>query len=195
MAEFVPCKTIPSNMYPWWIRIQNGGNSPCILGNPPYQTGCTLSNCVGWAWGRYCQIRGSADPLLPTGNAGQWWRQAQINGKNTGSEPALGAVICFDGHVAIVEEIAADGSFINCSESDWGGAAFIYRTRYRSQNWSFTGYSPFQGFIYQDDQPTPGPGPGPEPEPPDPDPQPTNQRFRWIWYRKQLMNRLGRYTF
>lgn len=194
MADFVPCKTIPANMHPWWIRIENGGNSPCILGNPLYQTGCTLANCVGWAWGRWQQINGSVDSRLPASNAGNWWRQAQTAGMNTGSEPQLGAVICFNGHVAIVEEIASDGSYINCSESDHGGAAFTYRTRYRSQNWSYPGYAQFQGFIYQNETPTPGPGPGPEPEPPEPDPGQDDQKFKWWFFRKQLMRRFWRYN-
>lgn len=187
MADFVPCKQLPDNLYPWWVQTEHGGNSPCIQGNPPLFTGCTLANCVGWAWGRWQQINGSIDPRLPKSNAGNWWRQANTAGMNTGSEPQLGAVICFNGHVAVVEEIAADGSFINCSESDWGGDAFTYRTRYRSQNWSFTGYSPFQGFIYQNDTPTPGPGPGPEPEPPEPDPGQDDQKFKWWFFKWQIM--------
>lgn len=184
MADFVPCKQLPDNLYPWWVQTAHGGNSPCIQGHPPVFTGCTVANCVGWAWGRWQQINGSIDSRLPYSNAGNWWRQAQSAGMNTGSEPQLGAVICFNGHVAIVEEIAADGTYINCSESDYGTNFFAYRTRYRSQNWSYPGYSQFQGFIYQNDTPTPGPGPGPEPEPPDPGQD--DQKFKWWFFRWQI---------
>ena len=189
MAEFTPCKSLPSDLYPWWVQTAYGGNSICIQGYPPLFTGCTLSNCVGWAWGRWQQINGSVDPRLPASNAGNWWRQAQNAGMNTGSTPQLGAVACFNGHVAIVEEIAPDGSYINCSESDYGGNAFTYRTRYRSQNWSYPGYAQFQGFIYQNDTPTPGPGPGPEPEPPEPDPGQEDQKFKWWFFRWQILKK------
>ena len=185
MSEFVPCKSLPANLSPWWKQPAYGGNSPCILGSPAAEAGATVANCVGWAWGRFQQIRGSIDPRLPHSNAGNWWRQANNAGMSTGSEPQLGAVICMSGHVAIVEEIAADGSFINCSESDYGGPVFTYRTRYRSQNWSYPGYSTFLGFIYQDEQPTPGPGPGPDPEPPGPDPE-NPQKFKWWFFRWQI---------
>lgn len=189
MADFVPCKSLPSDLYPWWVQTSHGGNSPCIQGYPPLFTGCTLSNCVGWAWGRWQQINGSIDSRLPASNAGNWWRQANVAGMNTGSEPQLGAVACFNGHVAIVEEIAADGSYINCSESDYRGAAFTYRTRYRSQNWSYPGYAAFQGFIYQNDTPTPGPGPGPEPEPPEPDPGQEDQKFKWWFFKWKILRK------
>lgn len=186
MSDFVPCKSLPQNLYPWWIQAASGGNSPCIAGSPQAEPGATIANCVGWAWGRFQQIRGSVDSRLPSSNAGNWWRQAQNAGMPTGSEPQLGAVLCMNGHVAIVEEIAADGTFINCSESDYGGPIFTYRTRYRSQNWSYPGYSTFQGFIYQDDEPTPGPGPDPDPEPPSPDPE-NPQKFHW-WMFRHLIN-------
>ena len=186
MADFVPCKQLPDNLYPWWVQTAHGGNSPCIEGHPPGFTGCTVANCVGWAWGRWQQINGSIDSRLPYSNAGNWWRQAQNAGMNTGSEPQLGAVICFNGHVAVVEEIAADGSYINCSESDYGENYFTYRTRYRPQNGSYPGYSQFMGFIYQNDTPTPGPGPDPEPEPPEPDPGQDDQKFKWWFFRWQI---------
>ena len=192
MANFTPCKSLPDNLYPWWVQRAYGGNSICIQGYPALFKGCTLPNCVGWAWGRYQQIRGSVDPRLPASNAGNWFRQAQNAGMNTGSEPALGAVACFNGHVAIVEEIAADGSFINCSESDYGGAAFTYRTRYRSQNWSFPGYARFMGFIYNENvEPGPEPGPDPEPQPPSPDPD-NPQKFKWWFFRRLMMQRYRR---
>jgi hypothetical protein len=109
----------------------------------------------------------------------------------TGSEPRLGAVLCLSGgHVAIVEEIAADGSFINCSESDYGGAAFSYRTRYRSNNWELAVHG-FQGFIYQDESYTPEPGPDPEPEPDPPGPE-TGSRFKWYYVNRLLKRRFRR---
>lgn len=187
MSNFTPCTSLPSNLHPWWIRTQDGGNSPCILGSPAAEPGATIANCVGWAWGRYQQIRGSVDSRLPSINAGGWYAAAVAAGMPHGSEPQLGAVLCLSGHVCIVEEIAADGSFINCSESDWGGPVFSYRTRYRSRNWILQ-VGGFQGFIYQEEEPEPEPGPGPEPEPPGPDPEHGNN-FRWWMARKLILSR------
>ena len=180
MAEF-PCNTLPSNLNPWWIQSP-AGVSPCILGLPQAEPGATIANCVGWAWGRYQQIHGTIDSRLPTINAGGWLALAQSRGMSTGSTPALGAVICFSGHVAVVEEIAADGSYIRCSESDYGGPIFSYRTRYRANNWQLTSSNRFQGFIYN----TYEPGPGPEPPTP-PGPEPENN-FKW-WFAARLLKR------
>lgn len=172
MAEF-PCDTLPSNLFPWWIMDDVGGYSPCIAGSPQAQPGATIANCVGWAWGRYCQIRGEVVPTLPTGNANTWFTAAQAAGFETGQEPALGAVICFSGglgHVAIVEEIAEDGSYIRCSESDYGGPIFSYRTRYRANNWQLA-VGGFQGFIYNDVEPGP-----------------VGDRFKW-WLCARMLKR------
>lgn len=190
MAEF-PCSTLPENLNPWWIRSPEGV-SPCILGNHPIQPNATIPNCVGWAWGRYQQIHGSIDSRLPAINAGGWLNAAKAAGMDTGSTPALGAVICFSGHVAIVEEIAADGSYIRCSESDWSGPAFTYRTRYLTNNWQLKDKNIFQGFIYNSYEPGPGPGPGPGPDPPvPPGPEPVNHFKWWITKWQILRKRQG----
>ena len=167
MAEF-PCDHLPAVLFPWWIMDDYGGYSPCIPGYPQAETGATIANCVGWAWGRYCQIHGEPVPTLPTSHAGTWYAAAQLAGFDTGQEPALGAVICFSGgHVAIVEEIAEDGSWIKCSESDYGGPVFSYRTRYRANNWELA-VTGFQGFIYNDFEP--------------------DKRFKW-WMAARILKR------
>lgn len=166
MIDF-PCDHVPAILFPWWIMDDYNGYSPCIAGYPQAETGATIANCVGWAWGRYCDIRGEIVPELPTGNAGTWYTAAQAAGFDTGQEPALGAVICFSGgHVAIVEEIAEDGSWIRCSESDYGGPVFSYRTRYRVNNWELEVHG-FQGFIYNEIPP---------------------ERFKW-WLCARLLKR------
>lgn len=148
MSNFTPCTEIPSDMHPWWIQIAEGGLSPCIPGSPQYEAGCTLANCVGWSWGRYCQLAGEYIPELPHADAGLWFQLAEAAGLPTSQEPALGAVACYDGHVCNVEEIAPDRSWIRCSESDYGGAAFSYRTRYRANNWNISPIEGnFHGFI------------------------------------------------
>jgi hypothetical protein len=89
-----------------------------------------------------------------------------------GQEPQLGAVMCYSGgttdhgHVAIVEAISDDGSYVVSSESDYGTNYFITRVRRRDNDWSWytNPLTHFQGFIYHPNI-APGPGPGPTPVP------------------------------
>lgn len=100
---------------------------------------------------------------LPTYDGGEWWDEAVSSGYyQTGQIPKLGAVICFEdlnggsGHVAIVEEIAQDGT-ITCSNSAYQGTYFFLTSITPvggAYDWS---HYNFQGFIYNPyaDQPTP----------------------------------------
>ena len=127
---------------------------------------------------------------LPTGDGGQWWGSAVASGYyQTGQTPQLGAVICFSdnnggsGHVAIVEEIAPDGT-ITCSNSAWQGT-FFFLTHItpggsgNGYNWS---HYTCQGFIYnpnafQPTPPTPPPGTG------------KRTNFPWVLYARKFRNR------
>ena len=76
-----------------------------------------LPNCTCYAWGRFYEILGEA-PLLQLGNAKQWFPKTVLYGPyETGAKPHVGAVLCLDskdgdGHVAIVEQVNEDGTFI-----------------------------------------------------------------------------------
>lgn len=166
-------------------------------GNPYYPT-WGMPNCTAYAWGRFWEI---GDPLntganKPNPNAlpgywngGYWWREVDRNVYQTGSEPALGAVICFwdeqgDGHVAIVEQINNNGESIVTSNSAWSGSFFYTMTLYKSNNYCWTGgnghYYQTQGFIYNPygDQPTP------------PTPQEVKRnKFPWVLYANKIRNR------
>lgn len=149
MADYEPCFRLPprSELNIWWTQIAYGGVSPCIEGLPRLFKGCTLANCVGWCWGRFCQTAGEVVEGVPTVNAGLWYDAAAPYFEE-GPEPALGAVLCISGgHVATVEQIAEDGSWILCSESNYGGEAFVMKYRYRANHWE-AGIKGFQGFIY-----------------------------------------------
>lgn len=63
------------------------------------------------------------------GNAGyNWISSAQAAGKTTGSTPQAGAVAVMDGHVAYVENVNADGSYV-VSEMGWNYQAGNYNQR------------------------------------------------------------------
>lgn len=63
------------------------------------------------------------------GNAGyNWVSAAQAEGKSTGSTPKAGAVAVMDGHVAYVEKVNGDGSYV-VSEMGWNYQAGNYNKR------------------------------------------------------------------
>ena len=112
--------------------------------NRYFQTGTPMPNCVAYAYGRIYEMNGEA-PLINHGSAGDWWYINKSNGYYSyGSEPKLGAVACWSGHVAIVEGIGKDGS-VTISESHWGGTYFDVRTYENMQ--SHYGQT-FYGYIY-----------------------------------------------
>ena len=63
------------------------------------------------------------------GNAGyNWVSAAQAQGKATGSTPQAGAVAVMNGHVAYVESVNPDGSYV-VSEMGWNYQAGNYNKR------------------------------------------------------------------
>ncbi len=102
-------------------------------------------NCTWYAWGRAYELLGSR-PKLSTGNAGEWYGYNKSNGLYSyGTTPKLGAVACWSGHVAVVEEIYSNGSFL-ISESGW--TTCYFRTVTIPSNGTYNGAGTFQGFIY-----------------------------------------------
>ena len=114
-----------------------------------------LPNCTCYAWGRFWEISGKANkPTLPLGNAEKWFTTVDRNKYKVGTTPKLGAVICFadgpfsgDGHVAVVEEIAADGT-ITFSNSGYKYKYFYIVKGKKENNYGYDSGYIFQGFIY-----------------------------------------------
>ena len=134
---------------PWWYSS----------GNVYYNAGYGLPNCTAYAYGRFAEIANQFIPDLGGlgihGDAKSWWSDTQ--NLNKGSVPALGACICwgtsdpqFGGHVAIVEEVYANGD-ITTSNSAYNGTYFYTQYLRRSENYYVSyhgGVYYFQGFIY-----------------------------------------------
>ena len=147
--EYEKRLTAPSTTDKNWIHYTKGGLNKCIL----IEGVSCLPNCVGYAWGRWYELLGK-EPKLSRGNAENWY--GYNDGYKRGSTPKLGAVICWRkgqagnssdgaGHVAIVEEIKADGSIV-ISQSSYGGKRFTTKTH--KKPYSLGGTYVFQGFIY-----------------------------------------------
>ena len=144
---FKPRLTRPEAGNPYYCR---GKYAVGIIPGSPLDAGCdVLANCVGYAAGRFNEIIGqncfvhfryAPDP-------DQWIARAQAEGLQSGTEPQLGAVAVWRHHVAIVEEIHADGS-ITTSESGYGCANPFWTSK-RSKNGGSWGGEGFLGFIYQ----------------------------------------------
>jgi len=80
--------------------------------------GFAYGNCTWWV----AQKR----PIPWRGDAWQWWANARLSGYSEGGVPVPGAVAVFKaggwsaaGHVAFVETVNPDGSFV-VSEMNWG---------------------------------------------------------------------------
>jgi hypothetical protein len=144
---------------PYYNTKANGGYSDAIKGKPT-DRGCdVLSNCVGYAYGRFNEIGGwgCCKYLVPT-NAENFIQHAK--GLEVGQTPQLGACMVWRkgatlsgsdgaGHVAIVEKIISATEIVT-SESGWGGSAFWTKTRKKGSNGNWgagSGYT-FLGFIY-----------------------------------------------
>lgn len=150
---FVPRLTAPSLTNPYYLYYTYGGYNHAILIDS--STGSVLPNCVGYCYGRFMEEVGSTSCNLSTGNATNWYG-ATWDGYPRGSEPKLGAVICFSGgsdgfgHVAVVEQII-DADTIVCSNSAYGGSYFYTNTLRRQDGWTWSSSYHFQGFIYNPD--------------------------------------------
>ena len=182
-TTFVRRLTPPSIFNLYYIKTDKGGYNRCIQIKPD---GSVLPNCVGYAWGRFCEEQGIHDCRLSRGNAENWYPRS--DGYERGQFPKLGAVICWsdsagDGHVAIVEKVYPNGDILT-SNSAYGGSRFYLKELTRSSNYYMGDTYHFQGFIYPTvdfiDPDTPVP------------PEPTNTyktRFPWVLYSRKFRKR------
>lgn len=163
--------------------------------NPYQQSGYGLPNCTAYAYGRVYELTNSKPTYLSLGNGGDWFVYNASEGKcEYGEEPRLGAIACWAepgeaGHVAVVEQINSDGSFV-ISQSGHQRPLSEYPPNMSRYFWTNTcdgtskkaswmdSYT-FQGFIYP---------PGSEvPEPPIiKRKRKTNSRNKWYYFATRL---------
>lgn len=139
----------------YYIRKSSGGYNPCILGKPTDKDCNVLSNCVGYAVGRFNEeIEAPGCKYLKSCNAENFIRYNP--NLEYGQTPRTGACMCWEGkgskagHVAIVEKVISEVEVIT-SESAYNGKPFYNKTRHKGTNgnWGMTrsSYS-FNGFLY-----------------------------------------------
>lgn len=184
---FVRRLTRPSTANKYYIKYGRkfNGYNKCIMVNS--SNGSVLPNCVGYAWGRYCECQGIHTCKLSTGDAENWYYKR--DGYKRGQTPKLGAVICWSdskgaGHVAIVEKIYENGDIIT-SNSAWNGSYFFIKNLKANNNYYFGSTYTFQGFIYPDtefiDPDTP--------IPPEPQTLVPKSKFKWVLYERKFRKR------
>lgn len=134
-----------------------GGYSTCIKGKPTDRCD-VLSNCVGYACGRFNEIIGSMKYPSLNCNAENFIERAKSLGLEISSVPTLGGIMVWQkgntlnssdgaGHVAIVERID-NANQIYTSESSYGGSAFYNSTRTNSNGrWGAGSAYRFRGCI------------------------------------------------
>lgn len=159
MAVFKPRTTKPEAGNKYYITKAKGGYSNAVQGKPTDANCDVLSNCVGYAYGRFNEIGGYGYcKYLSPVNAENFIQYA--GGLEVGQTPKLGACMVWKkgatlsnsdgaGHVAIVEKIISSTQIVT-SESGWNSSTpFWTKTRNKGNgNWGAgSGYT-FLGFIY-----------------------------------------------
>lgn len=142
----------------YYITKANGGWSNAIQGSPRDSDCDVLSNCVGYAYGRFNEIGGYGYcKYLSPVNAERFIQCC--GGLEVGQTPRLGACMVWKkgatlsggdgaGHVAIVEKIYSSTQVMT-SESAYGSTAFYTKTRSKGTgNWGMGAGYEFLGFIY-----------------------------------------------
>jgi surface antigen len=151
-------KSKPGAGKKFFITTGAGGYSRCIVGKPTDSQCNVLSNCVGYACGRFNEIIGSMKYPYLNCNAENFIERAKSAGLQVVSYPTLGGIMVWRkgntlsgndgaGHVAVVERIDSANQ-IYTSESAWGGTAFWNSVRKNTNGrWGMgSGYS-FRGCI------------------------------------------------
>jgi LysM repeat protein len=158
VSEFKMRTTKPEAGNKYYITKSKGGWSNAIPGSPTDVDCNVLSNCVGYAYGRFNEIGGyGCCKYLQPVNAENF---IQYKGNLTvGQTPKIGACMVWQrgntlsnsdgaGHVAIVEKVVSDTEIIT-SESGWNSKPFWNQTRKKGNgNWGQGSACKFLGFIY-----------------------------------------------
>lgn len=157
---FTPRLTRPEAGNKYYITKSKGGYSNAVKGNPTDSKCDVLSNCVGYAYGRFSEIGGyKCCKYLAPVNAENFIEYA--GSCKVGQVPQPGACMVWQkgatlkgsdgaGHVAIVEKVISSTEVVT-SESGWGcSTPFYTKTRKKGSDgrWGQGSAYKFRGFIY-----------------------------------------------
>ena len=147
----------PESGNKFYTRTASGGYSTCIKGKPTDECD-VLSNCVGYACGRFNEIIGEMKYPSLNCNAENFIERAKSKGLEISDVPTLGGIMVWQkgntlgssdgaGHVAVVERIDSNNQIFT-SESNYGGEAFFNSTRTnKNGRWGLSSKYSFRGCI------------------------------------------------
>lgn len=145
--------TLPEYGNPFYNNASGGGWSLCINGSPTCPGRNVLSNCVGYACGRFNEILGHMWYPKFCCNAEDFTDIANYYELPISPVPTVGGIMVWEGvgslagHVAIVERIINDNQIFT-SESGWNCDYFWNSTRTNDNgNWGMNGNYRFKGCI------------------------------------------------
>ena len=142
----------------FYITTSKGGYNTCIEGSPTDPEANVLSNCVGYASGRFNEIIGTYKYKTLNCNAEKFIERAKEAGLQISDKPSLGGIMVWQkgstlngsdgaGHVAIVERIDGNDKILT-SESAYGGNAFYNKTRTNANGrWGLGSTFQYRGCI------------------------------------------------
>lgn len=145
---FTPRTTEPSKSSDWTY----------YWGDNPYPAGpyFSINNCTKYAFGRAYELLGYKPNNAGWGDAGTWFNAKDGYERNSDPHaPRLGAIMCWGGHVAVVEAI--NGDKIDFSDSSypytWNGQEnkgwnWRLRSGINVNSLSSLNLGTFQGYIY-----------------------------------------------
>lgn len=160
MSKFKPRTTRPEKGNKYYIRQVSGGWNGAVQGKPKDKYCDVLSNCVGYANGRFNEICGQNKCVYQlVCNAENFVERAKNYGLKTSSKPQVGAIMCWQkgstlggndgaGHVAIVEKVISDTEVIT-SESGYGCTTPFWNQNRKkgTGNWGMSSPYKFRCFI------------------------------------------------
>lgn len=160
MSKFKARTTRPEKNNKYYIRQVSGGYSGAVQGKPKDKYCDVLSNCVGYANGRFNEIIGANKCKYQLiCNAENFVERAKSYGLKTSSKPQVGAIMCWQkgatlgnadgaGHVAVVEKVISDTEVMT-SESGYGCTKPFWNQNRKkgSGNWGMSSPYKFRCFI------------------------------------------------
>ncbi len=160
MSSFTPRTKRPEKNNKYYIRQVSGGYNGAVQGYPKDKWCDVMSNCVGYANGRFNEIIDDKRCKYQlVCNAENFVEKAKQYGLKTSSKPQVGAIMCWQkgktlgnsdgaGHVAIVEKVYSDTEIMT-SESGYACSTPFWNQKRKkgSGNWGMSSPYKFRCFI------------------------------------------------
>lgn len=143
----------PAKTNKYYIRKADGGYNTAIYPDNADANLTALPNCVGYAVGRFAEMGGTSECVLPPVQASSMIKYATKAGLKYGKKPQLGGCLVFSGgndgcgHVMMVEQVRKDGSLL-VTDSTYGKVVFRSRVVSPNANYGMPSNYCYLGCVY-----------------------------------------------